>query len=120
MDKDLKRLNELKANLSRLLEDCQKLAPFSSRVTGEVPKAEPIVIVLNGKNLLACYRRNKPIDSIEAIRVTKIDAEDGPTIKRFDMYLNRLARFMERKGMYPKRDIIKTETDSLFEKEGML
>ncbi len=114
---DVSKLNDLRKEIGRLLQEAQRLSSRNEAVLAGVGRAVPIVIVYFGDILTVCYRHEKSKDDTEVTRITKTDAEAGPTEKRFDIYVNRVARFLEKRGLYQSRSAITDKTPSLFEEE---
>lgn len=109
------KLNELKTKLAALLVECQPLGPDYAKTQASLPKNEPIVIFLHGTELGVGFRRCKPEGSVEAVRISKLDATDSPTPSRFNKYLVKLAAFLERRGMYQPRNAYSDKTGDLFQ-----
>lgn len=104
----IETLNELRGLLSDLLIAAQKLPTGltykdARDKTRNVP--ETCVISYDGE-LTASWRQLKPEKGVEVFRMTKTDRIEGPTSKRFNFYITRLAAFLDRKKLYPHRDII--------------
>lgn len=110
-------LNKLKDTLSKLLLHCRKLLKNEKRGDKWVSVEGTYVIVLRNDNrtLRTTYRKAKFAGEIEVTVISYVDAMEGPTEKRFYIYLGRLARFMERRGLYQHRPTITTDTPEMFQ-----
>ena len=104
----IETLNELRSVLSELLIAAQKLPKGltykdARDKTRNIP--EVCVVSYDGE-LAASWRQLKPAKAVEVFRMTKTDRIEGPTSKRFNFYITRLAAFLDRRELYPHRDII--------------
>ena len=110
----IETLNELRGVLSGLLVKAQGFKRGESYKDGDgkwqsLPWGESCVLTCNaelGTSLAVNWRRLKPENSIEVCRISAVDREDGPTSKRFNFYLVRLAAFLCRRELYPQRETI--------------
>ncbi len=110
----IETLNELREVLSQLLITAQGFKRGDSYKDKDdkwqtLPWGESCVLTCNVEleaGLAVNWRRLKPENSIEICRISAIDREGGPTSKRFNFYLVRLAAFLSRRELYPHRDII--------------
>ncbi len=114
---DISKLNDLREEVGRLLAESQKMWGANQRAKADVSFSTPVVIVLCDGHLMACYRSEKVDGSVEVSRISKGDGEDGPTTRRFDTHLARIAAFLEKRGLYQPRGAITDKTLSLFEEE---
>ncbi len=112
---NISELNDLREEVARLLAEAQRLSSINERVMQGTGMSVPIVIVLFDNSILTvCYRKDKTPDDTEVVRVSLMDAYDGPTPKRCDKYTAKIAAFLERRGLYQVRGAITNKTQSLF------
>ncbi len=115
---DISKLNDLRKEVGLLLVETQKMWSADRRARVDVAFSTPVVIVFYDNHLMACYRSKKIEGSIEVVRVSEMDAVEGPLSKRFDKYISKVARFLEKRGLYQPRGAITDKTPSLFEEKG--
>lgn len=114
---DISKLNDLREIVGQLLQEAQKMSSINEGVIVGIGIAVPIVIVLDGLKLKICYRKDKLLDDTEVARVSTMDAFDGPTPRRCDKYMAKVAAFLERRGQYQPRGAITDKTPNLFDDE---
>lgn len=118
--KPVKSLNELRVILSELLTKAQSLSRHQWNVSGErsaydIPESEPCVVAFCDGVLSATWRRLKLDKSTEVFRITKVDRTDGPTPRRANFYLVKLASFLDKRGLYSHREVITDKTEDFKE-----
>lgn len=98
-------LNELRGVLSELLIKAQRLPVGLTYkdATGKTRKIPEICVISFDVELTVSWRQLKPDKAVEVFRMTKMDRMEGPTSKRFEFYITRLAAFLERRKLYPHR-----------------
>ena len=114
---DVSKLNDLRKEIGRLLQEAQRLTSRNEAVLAGVGRAVPIVIVLYENLLTVCYRNEKSEFDPEVARITQKDAAEGPLPKRLDKYMAKVGSFLEKRGLYQPRGAITNKTPSLFEEE---
>ncbi len=112
---DISKLNDLREEVGLLLAEAQEMWTAGARAKAEVSFSTPVVIVFCDNILMVCYRNKKVDGSVEVSRISKGDGEEGPTTKRFDTHMARIALFLENRGLYQPRGAITDKTPSLFE-----
>lgn len=112
---DISKLNDLRNEVGRLLAEAQEMWEAGIRVVAGASFTTPVVIVFRDNILMVCYRNKKIEGGIEVSRISKGDGEEGPTPKRLDMHMARIAKFLEKRGLYQERGAITGKTPSLFE-----
>ncbi len=114
---DISQLNDLRATVTGLLEEARKLSSANEKVMAGTGIAVPIVVVIRDERLETRYRHDKKEDDTEVVRISLMDAYEGPTPKRCDKYMAKIAAFLERHEMYQPRGAITDKTPNLFEDE---
>ncbi len=114
---DISQLNDLRTTVAELLQEAQRLSSVNEKVIAGKGTAVPIVILIRDNRLETWYRQDKEDKDIEVVRVSLMDAYEGPTPKRCDKYMAKIAAFLERKGLYQPRGAITDKTGNLFEDE---
>ncbi len=114
---DISQLNDLRVTVSELLQEAQRLSSANEKVKANKGIAIPIVILIRDNRLETWYRHDKEQADIEVARVSLMDACEGPTPKRCDKYMAKIASFLEKRGLYQPRGAITDKTGNLFEDE---
>ena len=111
---DISQLNDLRVTVSKLLQEAQRLSSANEKVKANKGMAVPIVILIRDNRLETWYRQDKEKADIEVVRVSLTDALEGPTPKRCDKYMAKIAAFLEKRGLYQPRGAITDKTPGLF------
>ena len=109
-------LQGLRKEMPKLLKAAQDLEyhQFIDGKVVEIPANNPAVIVWYNGRLFSCWRKQKPDDAVEIVAITKSDRSDGPTAKKTEHYMAKVAGFLERHGQYDNRKCITDKTKELF------
>ena len=107
---------DLRQEMAKLLKAAQDLEyhQFIKGKVVEIPANNPAVIVWHDNKLSSCWRKQKPDGAVEAVAITKSDRSDGPTARKADHYIAKVAGFMERHGQYSDRKCITDKTKEMF------
>lgn len=94
---DLKDLRQEMAKLLKAAQDLEYHQFIDGKVV-EIPVNNPAVVVWHENKLISCWRKQKPDGAVEVVAITKSDRSDGPTARKTEYYMAKVAHFLENHG----------------------